>query len=1021
VSGSRPLGVSLVAMHIETSGSMGPQTPIVGRSVERALLRNQLASIADGSGRLVILGGEAGIGKTTLSRDLIAHAAGRGYRTLVGHCYDLAAAAPYGIWRDLCDGYRRTADPAIDPAAPLGLDPGEVPQGPGQSGVFSRMLDFLRDLAASGPVLVVLEDVHWADPESLELLRHVASRLAGTPILLVLTYRMDELTRRNPFYRQFPALVRESEGNRIDLRRLDRAALAELVESRYALASEPAAAVVGYLAQHAEGNPFFAVELLRALEEQEGRGLLWDGAGWSVAGLDEVVVPDLVKQVIELRIARLGDAVREPLAVAAVIGQDVEVDLWAAAAGLDLDALMGIIEQAVDGALLAANVDGSHVHFVHALTREALYEGIMPVRRRLIHGRVAAALQAIRSHDPDPIAWHLRHAGDPSAPEWLIKAGERAQRTYAWLTAHDRFMAAATLLERGEGAAHTRARLLYRCGRLLRYSDAANGIESLRMAERLAELEGDRVLAADARYSRGLIQCFADQWSQGLAGQEEGISAMEALPVEEARIGWTTVNWMADALPEIDLPTANAMDPAANTLIAAGVNHRRGGLPWFLATAGYLDKAQAMATRFTELVEGIETGPLVRSATGHAWFSQGIAWASLGQPSEARAAFAQARDIYARLDHHAVIAFTLLTELMDVVIPYHGGNAAERHRLAADAERALHRAAGALPAGSLPQRAHLPALALDGRWDEALAIAGDATTHGNYVMRRLVTVTLAPIALHQGRAADAWRYVYELLPEGLATPFGGTVLTDALMLQEIAIELCLRDVELESAQDWLEMRRRWIEQSGARIGIASQALGAARIALASGAPAHALRLAHDANAMASDPPQPLVALEAMRLQGEASLKAGQRDLAADAYRQAMAMAERRAMPFEVARARLGLAAALDRSDRDEAISLAHAARATFDILNANPSLELADTLLASLEQPVASIASQGGLTARELEVLRLAATGLTDAEIGVRLYISARTVSQHLRSIYAKLGIRSRAAATRYAMEHGLA
>src|SRR5262249_21668389 len=200
------------------------------------------------------------------------------------------------------------------------------------------------------------------------------------------------LTRLHPFYRQRPALVREAGGLRLDLRRLDGDALGDLVAGRFALPPADTARLVAYLERHAEGNPFFATELLRALQEE--LRLRPTGEGWSLAALDRVVMPSLLRQVIDGRVARLGEETRQPLAIAAVIGQEVALDLWAAVAGLGDEELLAIVEQAVEAHLLEAAPDGTRVRFVHALTREALYEGVLPPRRRLWHRQVEEVLAA---------------------------------------------------------------------------------------------------------------------------------------------------------------------------------------------------------------------------------------------------------------------------------------------------------------------------------------------------------------------------------------------------------------------------------------------------------------------------------------------------------------------------------------------------------------------------------------------------------------------------------------------------
>src|SRR6476661_6788336 len=184
-------------------------TLIVGRSAERALLQEHLAQAEAGNGQLVILGGEAGIGKTTLARDLAVTAEARGAHVLTGHCYDLTATPPYGPWRDLAADYRPTGDLPPLPAVLAGPSLDGITN---QAELFHQIRGFLDGLAASRLTVVTLEDAHWSDPASLELLRHIGSHLAGRRLLILVTYRVDELTWQHSFYQQLPALVRETGG-----------------------------------------------------------------------------------------------------------------------------------------------------------------------------------------------------------------------------------------------------------------------------------------------------------------------------------------------------------------------------------------------------------------------------------------------------------------------------------------------------------------------------------------------------------------------------------------------------------------------------------------------------------------------------------------------------------------------------------------------------------------------------------------------------------------------------------------
>src|SRR5262249_43668603 len=218
--------------------------PLVGRTREQVFLREELAAAMGGHGRLILIGGEAGIGKTTLAQDVAREATARGAAVLAGSCYDLTNTPPYGPWLDLVARYRPTEALPPPPAAFAG---GTLEGVTSQAALFAEVRRFVADLAAARPAVVVLEDLHWADPASLELLRPRAPQPGALPLLLVATYRVDELTRRHPFYRQLPALVREAGGLRLDPRRLDGDALGDLVVGRFALPPADTARLVAYL------------------------------------------------------------------------------------------------------------------------------------------------------------------------------------------------------------------------------------------------------------------------------------------------------------------------------------------------------------------------------------------------------------------------------------------------------------------------------------------------------------------------------------------------------------------------------------------------------------------------------------------------------------------------------------------------------------------------------------------------------------------------------------------------------
>ena len=163
------------------------------------------------------------------------------------------------------------------------------------------------------------------------------------------------------------------------------------------------------LRDHAEGNPFFATELLRSLDDK-GIVQSWSNSAAPVE-IDRLVMPSLVQQVIDNRVDRLGNGARDRLAIASVIGQDVPIELWARVTALSDGELLETVEAVVEAHMLEAGPTGMRVMFVHALTRAALYEGIFPPKRRIIHRQIADALIESRTQNPDAIAYHLVQAG----------------------------------------------------------------------------------------------------------------------------------------------------------------------------------------------------------------------------------------------------------------------------------------------------------------------------------------------------------------------------------------------------------------------------------------------------------------------------------------------------------------------------------------------------------------------------------------------------------------------------------
>ncbi len=839
---------------------------LVGREREEQRLGALLAASVAGQGCLVLVGGEAGIGKTALVRAVAAEAAAYGAAVLIGGCYDLSVTPPYGPWREAL-----ACLPSGDelPPLPAALTDVDGPAPGGETALFRQVHDFLAAVTATRPAVAVLEDLHWADLASLDMLRYLARHVASLPLLLVATYRADEVTRRHPLAQLLPTLVREAPTERIDLHRLDEAALHALVASRYPLPAEAEARLVAHLQYVAEGNPFYAQELLRSLEEE--RVLCPGDPRWTLGNLARVRVPALLQQVVEGRLARLGEAARGHLAVAAVVGQRVPLAVWQAAGGLGEDDVLLTVERAVEARLLEAGEDGSEVAFAHALVREVLYAGILPPRRRVWHRRVAEVTAGLPTPDPDAVAYHFAQAGDARAADWLVRAGDRAFRAYAWLTARDRFLAALALLEGDPARAGERGWLLYRLGRLLRLSDPGQGIGYLEEAERVAHAVDDPLLAAYALADRGLLLCILAQVERGVESLAAGVAALEALPADQARPDPAVREWIADALRASVVPTPAGDTPPATGPLAA----RRGTLASWLGHTGRFAEARAMGEAYLAQVVGAgQPDALVLGGIGDAEFAVAVAEAAMGRPAAARAAWRRGQEAFRAIDHHFLVGLALGLELTEVMLPYYTTDVGARRALVAEATAAWARAGGAFRSTSDGHLLQLDVLLLEGAWTEADPLARAALGEVDPLVVQQAVLVLAGLARWRGEPVEAWGHLGAGLPQGPATEPGSHRFWYATGVQRLAADLALDAGDLPTAAAWLAAHDAWLGWGG---GVRGQSEGRrlwARYHRVAGDPDRAREHATEAVALATAPRQPLALLAAHRLLGELATEAG---------------------------------------------------------------------------------------------------------------------------------------------------
>jgi len=370
---------------------------LIGRDGELRALAAAFERAAAGRGRLIAITGEPGIGKTRLVEEFVRRTGLPASRVLRGRCPEQAGAPSFWPWTRMLRAHAaaRGADAlradlgddagvlaALIPG--LATDPSHVPPRGGEQEsryeLFAAVTALLRRAAAAEPLLLILEDVHWADEASLGLLEFVAQELDGARILLVITCRDRERASRP---RALGEAVRH--GQRLALRGLDAAAVAELVASSSGAAAVPLAE---RLAEVTGGNPFFLVEVLRALE-QEGRLASPLGPG------DVLTLPDTVRDSIRRHLEPIPAEDRDLLAVAAIAGDDFDVALLALALDSDATAALERLHLAVErGFLVERPGVAGRFRFAHALVRETIYGDLLPATRVHLHARVGGALES---------------------------------------------------------------------------------------------------------------------------------------------------------------------------------------------------------------------------------------------------------------------------------------------------------------------------------------------------------------------------------------------------------------------------------------------------------------------------------------------------------------------------------------------------------------------------------------------------------------------------------------------------
>ncbi len=465
---------------------MGPSPssdPFVGREREMAELNAALENALEGRGGIVMLVGEPGIGKTRMTEELAIVASDRGARATRGACYEGGSAPPYWPWtraiRSLLIEPSEATLGALESRAAViaeiipeiknmmpDLTPAsEVDPEQARFRLFDTVTSFLSELASTEPLVIVLDDLHWADRSSLDLLEFVADEVSSRSMLLVGGYRDMELSRRHPLSESLATLARIRGFQRILLRGLESSAVGRLVEAigDVALPVE----LIEEIHVRTEGNPFFISEVTRDMAREAGvRGGNVDAVKFKV--------PEGVREAVGIRLNRLSEECNQLLRTAAVIGREFDFDLLSAVnAGSSEDELLDAVEEALTmGAIREAPGVGERYEFAHALIQETLAEELPTVRRTRLHARVVGALEKLHGDEEgdhiSELAYHSAEAelivGSDKVARYSRAAGERAAASYAFVEARGYFERALEALAEQESGAE-QAAILFGLGK----------------------------------------------------------------------------------------------------------------------------------------------------------------------------------------------------------------------------------------------------------------------------------------------------------------------------------------------------------------------------------------------------------------------------------------------------------------------------------------------------------------------------------------------------------------------------
>lgn len=979
---------------------------LAGREPDLEALRAALAGAQGGQPRLVLLTGDAGLGKTRLSRELEQTARESGVLTLRGECLELSVGEfPYAPIAAALRAAERDSLAAALACLPTDarrelarVFPDVVGEAPaetstddrfGQSRLFGWILGLLRNLSSSSPVLLTLEDVHLADTSSRDFLRFLAQSLRSERLLTVATVRSDELHREHPVRILMAELQRYDRVTRTELQPLSPDAVRSQVQA--IIGSPPSAELVHRLVARGQGNPLYTEELLAA------------------SGAEADGLPETLRDALLLRADRLDDPGRQMLRVLSAAGRPVDGVLIEAAADMPRRELEGALRQCVDQNVLTCDRRTGFYSVRHALVAEAVYDDLLPVERAVLHERIAAALARTPSDEnAAERAHHWERAGNPAqALAASMQAGLEAERVF------------------GHGEALS---LFQRAVELFEQAPPDPGSAPLDLVDLLAH-------AAQAARWRGESDRAAELCQRALDTVDHEAEPTRAAALYE-RLGryrpWDTEASLAAYGHGVALLSDGDTTQRMRFLVGEALAFSFQGR-WLEASA---KAAEAIA---------LSDGDQTLATEGSARALLGTSMAFLGDPV---AGEQQLRDalVLARRSDSTEDLVQIYLDLGEVLRLE--GRLTEAFDLMLEGEQ-LAVGLGAVPYGNFMAANAADDLLALGRWDELETHLLDLAGRNLHRPAELLTKGVAG-RLHAARGRfDLAELEFESAVE----------LCQALELPEFVPPVYSGYAELELWRGQLDEALAHLNAGFGKLGTGENLLhipamhsvgaraeaDAAQLALArkdaisaqraaERARGHHERLAALVSASGGlvTPPEATAHLATCA----AELARAARVPDAALWNAAASSWRAHDNPYRVAYCELRRAEALlaVRGQRNDARSALQDATALGAELGAEPLLDavraLARRSRLSLEAPgpVARARSAGGdadtnpfgLTARELEVLRLLGAGLTNREISQTLYISQHTAGVHVSHILGKLGVANRVMAAAAAERLGL-